>query len=95
MDNRRVANSTKGSEDSLNSYTVYKDSDFQNFIGSISLYAHNILMDKLINDVRFLEQHNIMDYSLYVKRCKPTADSSPFLFHSDKFSYYIGIIDFL
>ena len=74
---------------------VYKDLDFENFVGNITLYTHNILFDRLMSDVRFLEEHNIMDYSLLVKICKPTVASNQFLFHGEENSYCIGIIDFL
>ena len=69
--------------------------DFENFIGNITLYSHNILFERLISDVCFLEEHNIMDYSLLVKICKPTVASNQFLFHGEENSYCIGIIDFL
>ena len=36
-----------------------------------------------------------MDYSILLKICKPYPASSPFLFHSDQYTYCNGIIDFL
>ena len=80
---------------SLDSFQVKKDSDLGNFTGNMTPYAHYILMEKLTRDVRFLEDHNIMDYSLLVNICKPVSTSYPFLFHNDEFSFCIGIIDFL
>ena len=40
-------------------------------------------------------EHDIMDYSILLKICKPSSISSPHMFHGDEFSYCIGIIDFL
>ena len=54
-----------------------------------------MLIEKIINDANFLEEHDIMDYSILLKICKPSAITSPFIFHGEKFSYCIGIIDFL
>ena len=65
----------------LDSSKVYKDMDFESFIGSIAPYSSKALIDKLIKDVRFLEDHEIMDYSLLLKICKPTICSNKFLFH--------------
>ena len=36
-----------------------------------------------------------MDYSVLLKICKPSTASSPFLFHGDNHTYWIGIIDYL
>ena len=93
--NRRVAEATSGSLESLGSYRVYKDQDFENYVGSVTPYSGSILMNKLKTDVHFLQEHGILDYSLLLKICKPTSDSNPFLFHGEEHSYCIGMIDFL
>ena len=95
--NRRVSTvSTPSIEHraSLDSRIVYKDQDFENFITHITPYDGNRLLKKLSKDVTFLEEQNIMDYSLFIKICAPHQTTNPFLFHSDEYSFYIGIIDF-
>ena len=93
--NRKVHEALSGIMTDLDPGTVYKDEDFDNFVGRIYPSSPNILIEQLINDSYFLENHNIMDYSILLKICKPYPTSSPFLFHSDKYTYCIGIIDFL
>ena len=87
--------SSSGSIKSLNPFIVYKDEDFINFIGNIKPHSSNFLIEKIIGDAKFLEEHDIMDYSILLVICKPSLISSPFMFHGDEFSYCIGIIDFL
>ena len=58
-------------------------------------FSYRILNDKLMSDVNFLEENKIINYSLRVKICKPVVANYPFLFHSDEYSYCIGIVDFL
>ena len=74
---------------------VYKDKDFENFIGCILPYSPSTTIEKLISDSKFLEEHNIMDCSVLLKICRPSSATSPFLFHGEKHTYCIGIIDFL
>ena len=71
--NRKISDESCRKLDDLNSSAVYKDMDFDRFIGSISSLSSKILRKKLTNDVRFLESHNIMDYSLFVIICKPIS----------------------
>ena len=52
--NRRVAEATSGSLESLGPYRVYKDQDFENYVGSVTPYSGSILMNKLKTDVHFL-----------------------------------------
>ena len=52
--NRCVSESSCGSLESLGSYRVYKDQDFENYVGSITPYSGSILMNRLKTDVRFL-----------------------------------------
>ena len=51
------------------------------------MHTPNKIIYKLINDSCFLEDHNIMDYSLLLKICKPSTATSPFLFHGDDYTY--------
>ena len=93
--NRKEHKESSGSIENLNPRLVYKDEDFKNFIGNITPHSSNMLIEKIISDANFLEEHEIMDYSILLKICKPSPISSPFMFHGDKFSLCIGIIDFL
>ena len=93
--NRKVHRSNKGSIPDLDPAIVYKDADFDNFVGGIFVNQPNLIIEKIISDVKFLEEHHIMDYSLLVMICKPTSAKSPFLFHGPRHTYCIGIIDFL
>ena len=81
--------------DELDPSVVYKDDDFEKFIGFIHPPSANQIIGKLFSDSTFLEYHNIMDYSILLKICKPSSLSSPFLFHSKNYTFCIGIIDFL
>ena len=69
---RKVADESSKTLEDLDSSKVYKDIDFESFVGSISPYSNEILIFKLIRDVRFLEKHEIIDYSLLLKICKPS-----------------------
>ena len=70
--NRKVLKSSSGSIHNLNPGIVYKDQDFENFVGNIFPYSPNIIIEKLIRDTQFLEDHCIIDYSILLKICKPT-----------------------
>ena len=78
---RKVHKLSDGSIQDLNPHKVYKDEDFENFIGNITPNQYNMLIEKIISDVRFLEDHDIMDYSILLKICKTSPISSPFMFH--------------
>ena len=93
--NRKVNEQSTGTIQNLDSDIVYKDEDFENFIGGISTYEPNFIIEKLMNDSIFLEDHNIIDYSILLKICKRASVSSPFIFHGENYTYCIGIIDFL
>ena len=67
MFNRKVHSADYGSIEDLDPGIVYKDEDFENFIGGIYPYSANMIIGKLISDSSFLEYHGIMDYSILLK----------------------------
>ena len=42
-----------------------------------------MILEKIKSDSKFLEERNIMDYSILLKICKPSEASSPFIFHGE------------
>ena len=68
---RKVSEFRVGRVYRLNPKIVYKDEDFEDFVGAIFPQTPNILIEKLISDSKFLEEHGIMDYSMLLTICKP------------------------
>ena len=64
---KSMINSSYGSV--YSSSNGFKNYDFENLTGNISPFYGKFLMDKLMSDVHFLEDHNIMNYSLLISIC--------------------------
>jgi 1-phosphatidylinositol-4-phosphate 5-kinase len=81
---------------------VYKDIDFSDNIGHISVTQEelNNLLSKLKRDAHLLEKHMIMDYSLLlmienINCLRNTMINKTFVASYGKFIVFAGVIDFL
>jgi 1-phosphatidylinositol-4-phosphate 5-kinase len=99
---RRVTNETFSDIALMSRNVVYKDLDFADNIGQITV-SHEELVNivrKLKGDAKFLEKYLIMDYSLLVmvenvRSLKSSLIDKTFIACHGKFLVFAGVIDFL